>query len=269
MTVLSINGINAGAFLAVSQEPKGGRRDIGNEGQGSDGSMRITRQTRKRDLSALSVPLSVTDANVWESLIIGEGDVWSFDTSLYSSKGLGPSAMVGGVNTTQQTASSKFGTGRLQVADTSGSISYPAAINLFGNTANWTVCVWRSIDGAFSWQHYVVRSDGAKWADGVRDDATSTTWLSVSSGVVTITNTLFFTNLYDDLIVLPFKVLDAWPPQIYARATAYPPTPYLDLTGDMITEQTTRRVLGSASDTIMKTSASTMKAKLAVEFKAK
>lgn len=267
MPVLSINGINAGALIATIEEPKGGRRDIGEEAQGSDGSLRITRQTRKRDLTIKSVPLSTADALAWESLCIGEGEVWSFDSSVYGSKGLGPAAATG-TGYTHQIATSKFGVGRLRVNDTSGNISFPgAATNLFGRTSDWAVCVWYSADGV-TWTHYVVRSDGAKWVDAVRNDAASTTWLSVSSGTVSLNNTNFFSYLFDDLIVFPFLILNAWPAQIFARTTAYPPTPYVDLTGDMVTEQATRRVLGAVTDTTMKT-ASALKTKLSIEFKAK
>lgn len=266
MAVLSINGINAGALIAAGDEPKGERRDIGEMSQATDGTLSITRQARKRDLRFKSVPITRSDADAWESLIIGEGEVWSFDSSLYGSKGLGPSANVG---CTQQTNTSKFGTGRLHVPDTTGSISFPAASNIFGKSTDWSVGVYRSTDGAFSWAHTFVRSDGAKWIDGVRNDGASTTWLSVTSGVVTIENTGFASFLCDDLVILPFKVLDAWPPLIYARAAAYPPAPYVDLTGDWVTEQSARRALGMAAATMIKTASTGSRVRLDVEFKAK
>lgn len=266
MPVLKINSINVGTIIAVLEEPKGTRRDIGDNTQATDGSMRITRQTRKRDLKFKTIQLSLNDSYVWESFITGEGEVWSFDTTLYGSKGLGPSASV---LATIVAGSTKFGAGMLNLAATTGSISYAAAINSFGTASLWSVSVYRSTNAGVAWTHYIVRSDGAKWVDGARNDAASTTWLSVSgAGTVTIANTTGGAVQYDDLIVFPFKVLDTWPAIIFARTTAYPPLPYLDLDGDFIPEQTTRRVLGSVDESTMRV-ASGSKSTLNIELKAK
>ncbi len=130
MTILTVNKINVGHIISVVEEPKGGRRDIGNLSEGSaDGSIRISRQGRKRDLKFKTVPLSNSDANSWEGLFIGEGDVWTFDTStgFYSSKGLGPAI---NVNCSIASGSPKYGSAKLIVGATTGSILYEAAQNL-------------------------------------------------------------------------------------------------------------------------------------------
>ena len=252
MTVLTINDIVLGAIIAAGEEPKGGRRDIGGEGVATDGSTRITRSTRKRDLKFRTIYLTEADAHAWESLLIGEGEVWSFDTSLYGSKGLGPSSSTGA--TIAGPTFCKFGTGKLNLAATTGTISFAAAVNAFGSAAAWTVCVWRSTDTGATWTHYAVRSDGAKWVAGVRDDAASTTWLSVdAAGVVTIANTTGAAVQYDDLAVLPYLVLTTWPAVLAAATRAWTPLPYLDAGGTWVTEQTRRRVFGQVEEARSKT----------------
>lgn len=53
------------------------------------------------------------------------------------------------------------------------------------------------------YKHHAVRSDGAKFLDGERDDALDTSWLSVSNGRVTLGP-----GLYDELLVVKGEVSD-------------------------------------------------------------
>lgn len=263
MTVLSVNKINIGSIVATAEEPKGERREVGDTAQSTNGALRLTRQALKRNLVLRTVPLTIATAYAWECLLTGEGEVWSFDSSLYGSKGTGPSANVG---CTAPASSPKYGAGRLSVPATTGSISYPFASS-YGSTADWTVLVWRSTNGGSSWTHHVIRSDGSKWVNGVTSVA-ATTWLSVSSGTATIANTTGSAVEYDDLVVLPFAVPDAWPADVYAAGAAFPPLPYIDITGDLVPEQAARRVLGSVSESIVKTAAG-VRVKLSVDLKAR
>lgn len=243
MAWLAISGIDLSAIAATAQDPKGDRRDIGEAAEASDGSWRVTRQTRKRDLSFLSIPLAGSDAYAWESLITGEGHHWTFDSSLYGSKGMGPTA---GFVASQTAGTPKFGAGVLRVTATTGTITYAAAVNSAGGTGAWTVMVWRFESGV--WHHYVVTSAGHKWLDGVRADGTSTTWLSVSGANVTITNTAGAAQDYDDLVVLPFAVLDAWPPLVFAAASiAFSDLPFLTVAGLLVPEAATRKMAGTCS----------------------
>lgn len=271
MPLLAINGITVSSIMAI-EDPTGERRDIGDESMGADGTLRITRQTRKRDLKFKTIPLSISDAHAWESLFIGEGEVWTFDSSLYGSKGLGPSSST---LATIVAGSTKFGAGKLELGATTGSISFNfPAVNMYNSSQIlWTVSVWRSTDSGVTWTSYVVRgtdaAQDAKWVDGVRNDAASTTWLSVAAdGKVTISNTTAGAVQYDDLVVLPYWVLVTWPPQFYS--SAFSSLPYVTASGSMITEQAFRTVIGSVAETIVKTAgASGFKSHLSVELRAK
>lgn len=249
MPKLALHGINLGSIMAANAEPKITVRDIGDTSVAVDGTSRLTRSATKYDTTFKSIPLTRTDANAWRSLIRGEGDCWSFDANLYSGKGQGPSAST---NVTQSAGSAKYGAGKLSVGATTGTVTYPSAVNAFGLNTLWTVGVWRFESAA--WHHYVVRSDGTKWLDGVVDGAAVTTWLTVGSGNVTIANATGSPVLYDDLVVLPFEVLDAWPAQWFAAGVAFGAPPVLPLTGDLVHEQASRAVIGKAeSSGVIKT----------------
>lgn len=237
---LALNGINLGAFAAAQGDLSESQRDIGGEVLAVDGSTITTRSARKIDVELKSIPLLIAAALVWRDFIAGEGETWSFDLSLYGSKGTAPIAMVGA---TFSAGAAKFGAAKLSVGATTGTITFPAAANEYGSTKNgWTVGVWRFEGGV--WNHYVVRSGGAKWVNGVRNDAASTTWLTVVAPNVTIANNTGAAVFYDDLVILPFQVLLDWPPQWFAAAAPFGLLPFHAATGDFVEEQATRVVLG-------------------------
>lgn len=251
MAWLALNGMNVGAIASVGDAPKGDRRDIGEMGPAGDGSMRVTRQTRKRDLKFSTVPLTGALALAWESLIVGEGETWSFDTSEYGSKGGGPAA--GGVYTLGG-AAAKYGAGGLRLPATTGLIRYPATLyNLAAVIQGWTVMVWRQ---ETPFQHYIVRSDGAKWLNGISNPISTSSWLTVNTGGVPdgvqLANTSGLAVDYDELVILPYVIPDAWAPLMYAaHAAPWSALPFLNATGLVVTEQTTRRVLGTCSESIL------------------
>lgn len=263
---LALNGINCGALMISTTEPKETTRAIGDTSEAADGQTTTTRLTKKKDLAFSSVPLSYAKAHAWQSLISGEGEAWSFDSNLYGSKGTGPSAATGA---TRQAGGAKFGPGKLRLAATTGSITYQSVtLNEFGASVGWHVMFWRLFSAV--WSHYQLRSDGVAWVNGVVDPmgAFAIPNLTVSTDV-TLANASGSALDFDDLVVLPFAVLDDWPAQIYAAAVAYGPVPYMKATGDLVNEQTTRLVLGRVETAgVMHTSAVDLKT-LSVELVAK
>ncbi len=238
MSALKLCGIEVDAIVAVSSDVEGQTRDIGAMDEAADGSMYVTRSARKQDLTFSTVPLSLADALAWWSFFTGEGETWSFDSSLYGSKGTGPSGTTG--TAVQSAGSAKYGAGKLSLSASSSITWDDATRNSFGRLAVWTVSVWRN---AGSWTHYVVNSSGQKWVDGVRNDAATTTFLSVSAGDVTLSNSSG-TVTFDDLVVSPYLWPLDWPSQVHAAAAAFGPLPSLAATGDFVDEQTSRAVVG-------------------------
>ncbi len=237
---LSANGINLGA-LHAAEDGKVEARDIGEVGIAVNGLTQVTRSARKLDHSFKTVPVTLPEAHAWRMFLTGEGEAWSFDSSLYGSKGSGPTSSA---LATISAGSAKFGASKLSLGATTGSIAFNgAAANEFGSSTLWTVGVWRYESGV--WNHYIVRSDGAKWVNGVRNDLASTAWLIVSTGNVVLSNSgIGVATFYDDLVVLPFAILTAWAPQWYASTLPWSSSPFLTLAGDIVTEAATRTVYG-------------------------
>lgn len=267
MAKLALSGINLGAMMAKAFDPKITLRDVGDVATAVDGSTRVTRSARKYDTVFKSVPLSVSDAAAWRSLITGEGETWTFDSSLYGSKGLGPSSST---NASQSSGSAKFGAGKLSVGATTGTITWNAATaNPFGRVSDWTISLWRSTDGGATYLHNLIRSDGSTWLNGVASGIVYSPWLTISGGGnVTIFNTTGTAILYDDLVILPFKVLDDWPAQIYAYGSSFGALPLLPATGDLVTEQSSRSVYGSCETSNVMRTGDGMRITLDVELRA-
>lgn len=235
MPWFTINGIELAGIAAIASPPAGDRRDIGSQTEAGDGSLIITRQTRKRDLKFGTVPLGRADAYAWEGLLAGESAVWSFDTEFgfYSSKG-DPGDGVGVVQGTTK----KYGTAALQVDG--GEAWFTTGMGL---VAPWTVALWAR-PSTDPWVHYVLRSDGAKWVDGTRNDAFGIdSLLEVAAGDVVLTNQApVNAEYFDDLVVSPFLWLDTWPAQVFAAGQPFGPAPYLTAAGNLVPEATTRRM---------------------------
>lgn len=216
MPALVINGITVpvGAdSLSRSVE------EVGERTRAFDGTAILNRRWQKRVLE-LTIPVaSQVDQLAWMALLRGEGHVWSFDANLYSAKGL---PLAGSTPSTGSTSPApRFGAGRLSTG-----ASAAGASTKLGPV--WTVSLWVWTGSA--WSHYIVNSSGQKWRDGVRSDATSTTFLSVSaSGDLT----LAANNVFDDIVAFPAVMPTTWPPLLYATGGAFPPLPRIEAYGDL------------------------------------
>jgi hypothetical protein len=244
MPWLTVNGISVAPIVAAGSAPKGPRRDIGEQAAAASGALRLTRQARKHDLEFETVPLAGADARAWEGLFAGEGHVWSFDSHVYSSKGLGPSTLgVAAVSAAQK----KYGAKSLL-------ISYNNTNTIFtgvwpsGSTA--TLMFWYALESA-AFSHYVIRSDGAKWVNGVRNDAASTSFISLTATGFDLDGSEFEGRFWDDLVALPFLVPTDWPAQVYAAGAAFGSLPTLACAGDVVREGASRSMLGTANEAAM------------------
>lgn len=216
MPALVINGItvSVGAdSLSRSVE------EVGERTRAFSGAAVLNRRWAKRVIECELPLASQVDQLAWMSLLRGEGHSWSFDSNVYSAKGLPLSGATAVVGTTAPVP--KYGAGRLYT----GASSVGAATQL---GPAWTVMAWWWSGSA--WVHHVVNSLGQKWANGVRADGTSTTWLSVSA---TGDLTLAATTYLDDLVTLPVVFPTTWPPLLYATARAFPALPRLEAYGDL------------------------------------
>ncbi len=240
----TVNGIETKGIVTIASQPAGDRRDVGAQHGAADGSLTVTRQVRKRDFKFATTPLTAARARAWHGLLTGEGHVWSFDSHLYSSKGL-PGTTLFPLDVLVQTTQKKFGAGALSVA--------------FGETLEmdvdagdeWTVSVWGRGSSA-PWYHYVARSDGAQWVDGVRNDAAEIELgvFNVTSGVLRleVLGGSIQTQYYDDVVFCPYLWPTDWAAQVYASGQPFGPAPFLTTAGLLVPEADTRTMLCSKCD---------------------
>ncbi len=204
--------------------------EVGDRDRAYDGTLLVSRQTTKEVWAGKAKHQSAADALAFRKLVLGLGHHASWDSHLYTSKGLPPNPTTG---LSIVTATPKVGAGNLQAA-ANNPVRY--ASYAAGLGSDWTVMVWRRV-AAGAWASYVVTSGGHKWLDGARSDGTSTTWLSVTSGTVRLDGDLASTVDYDDGVFLPYVIPDAWGPYYHsetAAGRAFSDLPALRAGGDVV-----------------------------------
>jgi hypothetical protein len=212
-----------------------------------DASLFVDRRAEKGKWTVSMSPQFAAYAAAFRKLLHGDGHYWSFDTSLYSSKGLGPSATAGSFAIGSTAPPPWLGAGRLRVQDT-GFVRFTA----LSATSPWTASFARDV-GNNVWIHYIINSAGQKWVDGVRNDAASTTFFSVTAGVVELTSDLGDLTSWDELIVYPFAFPTDWPPQLYAFQNPASGNKQvgalrqLKLDGDVVDDATVRTIIARVS----------------------
>ncbi len=219
MPFLAINGIS---FSVANGNASADEVVIGESGRAFDGTLIATTRAFKREWKLKTALLTWAAAEALKDLLRGKGHRWSFDSDLYSDKGL--AATGAGVSVGTSAPAPKYGAGRATVTNGS-TASFAASLG-----SSWTVCVWKW-NGA-SWDHWIKTSGGSQWKNGATD-ATATAWLAVSSGTLTLTGD-GADRYYDDVVALPYVVPSDWPAQIYAAGVAFSALPKLNATGDMV-----------------------------------
>jgi hypothetical protein len=236
MPFLTVNGLAASVAEDSMKETP---RDIGSTETAFDGTLRKSRQSTKTDLEYETPPMSSADALAWRGLLTGKGEVWSFDSSLYGSKGLGPSASTAA---TVSAAQSKFGGSSLRLVGTTGTITYPVSIPVA-----FTVMYWNKINAA-AWKHSIFASDGSSFENGIQGVFTHPLLTVSVASTVVLAETNAWTSYVDDLVVFPFVIPPSWAAVFGVAATAFPSLPKLTLGGDII-QESSRTVLGDVSGT--------------------
>ncbi|MCY1080302.1 hypothetical protein [Archangium lansingense] len=221
MALLKLNGVEVEAtdseWLPVR---------LGEVVRSLNGVPRSTAKVKKANLRYTSSLLTVPAAQLLRSLIEGEGHVLAFDSHSYTSREVGYFAAP--LSFTIESAGGKYG-GHLRLP-TSGTMSW----KVLDATASspWSALLWRRESS--TWHHYVTRSDGVTWRDGVLSPSTvPTQFVRRSGGTVEALVLGDFTGTglgdFDDAVLLPYLVPDAWVPKLYAlhNARAWPALPYV------------------------------------------
>ena len=192
--------------------------------------MRWNREVRVWSFEQVDFPEHMSDT--WEGLLHGRGHHWSFDADPWSESGVGPQP---GSTFSMTSGGAQLGAGYLTV--TAGNhIEFDARLRV----DRWSVCYWRN---SSAWEHVIVRSDGAKWLDGTRNDALSTAELTVSNGIVRFDGAIEV----DDLTVFAFHCAEIFLENFYSwtnSGNAGPPMPEFDVYGDWLEDASPVRVVG-------------------------
>lgn len=167
-------------------------------------------------------PLPGDDAESLEGILDGRAHVIPFDADMWSKAGLPPAAIVGAI-----TAGGKWGN-FLDSTAAASVVTYVIADMIFSG-AVFTVVYWR-FNGA-TWDHYIKRSDGVGFLNGVRNDAAG-----VFHTTVAATSQLQLSkDKHDDLAIFPCLISVTHAPLLYAfhNAQALPSFRKLTIEGDL------------------------------------
>lgn len=194
----------------------------------ANASLVLSRIAAPSTWSCSSTPLKPDDLIAWRELILGRGMKVNFSATAthYANTGHFPTT----ANDVGLSTFVKYGSRSAQLVVGSGELGYLP----FPVAAPWSVSYWRSTNGT-TWMHVVIRSDGAKWADGSRNDSLSTPEFSAGSDY-RFTEVTSVTNLWiDDVFLLRALFPLEWPALIYGYGAAlFPNHPLVELSGDFI-----------------------------------
>lgn len=209
--------------------------DVGGvEERSPSGSLEGGPLVKKREWAMATTPVSASELDAWVGLIEGMGHVFPYNADLYSTRGRGAASSTGAALVT---SGMKYGAAHLLTA-MGGSVSYSTVV-----ASAWTVLLWRK--EADTWRHYLIRSDGGAWQDGVRDDAMEWSLFLVVSGGTVAVGDFEAADLrsFDDVVVLPYAVPDSWVAPLYAQhnAVAWSTLPRLSSSGTFASSAVTVR----------------------------
>lgn len=204
---------------------------VGERRARSVGAARIRTQiARKYRYTGKTPFLDPADAAWIVDLLNGEGDSWSFESNIYSAKGL----LWSGTVPVRQNTNVKFGTWAGEAASGTTSTFSPGYAGL-----DKTVLFWRR-PGAGAFDHYALtRTSGGtltEYKNGVVGAYTTSNFFTFTDSTCSFlgkndagTNT---TIQFDDVVVLPFLMPATNIATLAAQTAAWAPLPYLRVTGD-------------------------------------
>lgn len=181
MASLTLNGVT----VPVQSWEQPAPAVLGDRGRGTSGRSESAVRKRKRIRRGRTTPMAKADAEALGHLLEGEGDSWSFDATLYSARGLGPSS-----GTTGLITGGKYGSG-VTVSNLTYAVPTPSA---------WTLMGWRRNGtgyGDATWHHWLRLSSGTKYRDGVATAAEP--GLNVSGAVMNVY------SVADPAVVAPWQ----------------------------------------------------------------
>ncbi|WP_224364205.1 hypothetical protein [Hyalangium versicolor] len=219
---LQVNGVPL-ACTASEYEPV----RLGEVTRSFNGAPRSSVRTRKRDYRFTTGLLTLAEAELVRALVEGEGHVWNFeDYSVASSRGLVPDYVK---EAYLEDGNTRYGDWKL-VLSWVGTMRWQTLL-----PSTWTLMGWHAQAGVdVRYTHYTLRSDGAKWSDGGRDNSRPVPFEVLFGGSVRVFSMYGGEEYLDELVALPYAVPDTWVPRLYAlhAARPFPPLPFVHAGGE-------------------------------------
>ena len=231
MSFMTINGL----VISVENESASWRSSA--YGEIANSFTNRPKRNRKGVAEEISFSSCLMIQEVADSLIgfiEGQGDHFGFEDDAWSEEGLGPESG----STYTITSGGYVGSDRIVL--TSSTLIYNPE---FRETKN-TVCYARTADSGTTWEHLIVRADGAKWLDGIRDDAAATGELVIDSGAVSLSDVYD----YDELLLLPFNIGEQHALELFAWVDGGDPFTLRTMTleGDLLGAGRSETVIGQS-----------------------
>lgn len=233
MSFLTVNGYT---IPIASATPRRSFSRKGPRNRSVKGQLRDGRRGRRRVWGMNTVPLEADEGEAVENLVWGKAHVAHFFDGLNAETGLNPTPGYVGA-TLSMSVGLGLETGYLEVAGSGSSplIEYDAQLD-----DEWTI-LWH--EGTGAWEGGALRDDGTGYLAGVQDNNAGSTstdvQISVSGGVLSVSNANASAVNLDQLVVLPWRasvgMLAFWTgitdEALWGRA------PVLAIGGDIIQEE--------------------------------
>lgn len=210
---LNLNGIQVPC--SVSGGAKATSEDMGQSQRAVDGTWLVHRRVTKLHWAFQSTPQDDLHARAFRDLVLGRGHFWNFNANLFSSKGLGPSAIV---NTVFGAGGGYNGSGGRASQSAGSSNKVQITLSDIITRGRWGVMHARQVNGG-GYTHYVATYDGTtrtEYTAGVLTGSVQT-WLTVNTttGVVELDADNAHTTDLGELLILPYTLPSDWPAQMY------------------------------------------------------
>lgn len=198
--------------------------EIGDRRRAIDGSMLLERRAVKSAWEFETALQDPATALAMRDLLLGRGHVWTFESSLYGSRGV-PIASGGSAVATY----AKFGTKSLEVAPSTNAVI--SGLDWNPATAPWSAAFW--ITTGSGWYHIVESSAGRRYQNGV--DVGTNLYVTTGTNTINLRNVSGVLGLwFDDVWLAPYLFPTTWPAALYAYGSAVGLAPRLNVDGLMI-----------------------------------
>ena len=224
MELLTLNGLSFPLTQANAEPVRAGDVE-----RGSNLAVRGGVRASAWDMVCATGLLPQDEARALYALVQGEGHVLSFDSTttassyLWSSRGAVPSTTV--TPAVGSRVVGRNGGGALRVLEDK-QVVWPGVCP----SAEWTVLAWYHSNDEDAWGHSVWRSDGLTWVDGAGPfPGLAPRAYVTGGGALVLTHGGDLYQDWDEVVLLPYLVPDAWVAELYAFHVAHrwPGLPFL------------------------------------------